>query len=299
MSTTIISLLTSFIYIVTAFLQYQNLFSKMTFKKMTLTTLSSAAILLHSYVLYRWIDTPFGQNLSLSHLFSLICWLITLITLSTSLIKAIERKNLDFASSVERNGPMTKNSTFFSKKNITTEAGVLQSLFLFILPLSALSILLSILFPGENTFQTRQHPNTLIHILISVFAFGVLGTAAMQAILLYLQNRLLRKKSAHHSIIKILPSLQTMETFLFQIIWSGFLLLSASLASAFLLTDELITNNRLQKIFLSFLAWSLFAALLYGHHQSGLRGQKAAAWTLTGVGLLIGAYLAGKIIPMD
>jgi len=259
MSTSIIGLLTSFAYFVTAFLQYQKIFNRIAIEKAKLITLSFLAVCLHAYVLYRWIDTPVGQNLSLSHLFSLVCWLIALTTLCTSLIKSIE------------------------------------NLFLFIFPFAALSILFSIIFPGQNIFQTREHPHTLFHILLSLLAFAILGMAAMQAMLLYLQNRLLRNKAAH-SIVKILPPLQTMETLLFQIIWSGFLLLSGSLASAFLLTNELIINNRLQKIILSFLAWGLFAALLYSHHQTGLRGQKAIQWTLAGVGLLIGAYFAGKII---
>lgn len=262
MSTTTIGLLSSFAYSVTAFLQYQKLFSKLAINKTKLIALSMIAISLHGYVLYRWIDTPVGQNLSASHLFSLVCWLIVLGTACASLVKPVE------------------------------------NLSLFIFPFAALSILLSIVYPGEHIFQTRHHPYTLFHILMSLLAFSLLGMAAMQAVLLHLQNRLLRNKAAH-GIVKILPPLQTMETLLFQIIWSGFLLLSASLASAFLLTSELVIHNRLQKMILSFLAWALFAVLLYSHHHTGLRGQKAVQWTLAGVGLLIGAYLADKMFSLE
>jgi ABC-type uncharacterized transport system permease subunit len=258
-SITVAALLASSLYFVATFIQYLKLFSKIALSKPGVFTLSIPAILLHGYLLFRWIDHPFAQNLSLSHLFSLVCWLIALATLSTSRIKPME------------------------------------NLSLFIFPFAALSILLNLFFPDQNLLHTLQHPQSLIHILISLLTLGILGMAAMQATLLYLQNQLLRNKAAL-GIVKILPPLQTMETLLFQIIWSGFLLLSASLASAFLLTHELIANNRLQKIILSFLAWGLFAVLLYSHHHTGLRGQKAAQWTLAGVGLLIGAYLAGKMM---
>jgi len=253
-----IGFLASLIYCGAAILQYFNLSNKLSFSKSKLIGLSLIALSLHGYLLYRWIDTPLGQNLSASHLFSLIAWFIALSFLTSSLLRPLE------------------------------------NLLLFILPIAALSIPLSFLFPGASFFQTRLHPGHLIHILISILAFGVIGMAVLQATLLYLQNRLLRNKS-RDGVLWVLPPLQTMETLLFQILWFGFLLLSASLCSAFLFLDEqLFTATRTQKIIFSLLAWGLFALLLYGHHQSGLRGLKAIRWILIGAALLILAYLGGK-----
>jgi len=255
------SFLAFVLYLLGASLQYLNLSSKLAFPKMKCLLVGFGGVLLHSYALYRWIDTPLGQNLSLSHLFSLICWLIAFITLTVSLLKPLE------------------------------------NLSIFILPATALSILVALIFPGQNVFQTRLHPHTLMHILISILAFGALGLAALQATLLYLHHKLLRNKSAH-TLVWMLPPLQTMETLLFQIIWFGFLLLSASLSSAFLFLDEPFAANRLQKIILSLLAWGLFAILLCERHQSGVRGlKKAIRWTLIGVGLLLVAYLGSKFVP--
>ncbi len=251
------SSLAYFSYVAAGTLQYLKSSRKLTTSSVKILGLGLFAVCAHAYVLYRWIDTPLGQNLSVSHMFSLCCWLISLMVLLAS----------------------------FSKP--------LQNLCVFILPISAFSILLALFFPGCDIFATRNHPNTLIHILISILAFGILGMAALQATLVYLQSRFLRHKPTQ-MMVQILPPLQTMESLLFQIIWFGFLLLSASMISAFLWMDEGIVNSRLQKIILSLLAWGLFAALLYGHHQSGLRGSKAIRWILIGVSLLVGAYLAGK-----
>jgi len=252
------SFLASLLYLVGAFLQYLNLSRKLTINKAKLFVIGMLGVMLHTYVLYRWIDTPLGQNLSISHMFSLICWLITLTTLAVGLMKPIEHLSI------------------------------------FIFPAATLSIVLAIIFPGQDLFQTNLHPSSLVHILLSVFAFGILGMAGLQATLIYCQNRLLRNKSVN-ILIWILPPLQTMETMFFQMMWFGFLLLTASLTSAFLFLDELFVVSRLQKVLLSLFTWGLFAVLLYRHHHSGLRGLKATQWTLMGLGLLIIAYLGNKL----
>jgi len=142
--------------------------------------------------------------------------------------------------------------------------------------------------------KTSEHPGILIHILISMLAFGFLGMAALQAALLYVQNQSLRGKATPR-MMRLLPPLQTMETFFFKMIGSGFFLLSISLFSALIfLNQSWNTSNGLQKIILFLLAWGLFAGLLLAHHYTGLRGIKAIRWTLLGVGLLTLAYLMGK-----
>lgn len=159
----------------------------------------------------------------------------------------------------------------------------------------AFSIVLAILYPGLDIFKRLEHPGMLIHILIAILAFGLLGMAALQASLLYLKNQCLRG-NASERMIRLLPPLQTMETLFFQILWSGFLLLSILLLTALFFLDSTWQSHHLQKIILSVLAWGLFATLLFAHHYSGLRGIKAIRWTLIGVGLLTLAYLAGKHI---
>ena len=253
------SFVTFIIYSLTAILYYKNISGQFSFSKVRLRLLWLCGLGLHGYVLYRWIDTPLGQNLSLSHIFSFTCWLVIIAIWFLSLSR-----------------------TF----------GNLAILSLFI---TASSLPLSVLFPGNNFFKTRQHPDLLIHIFISIMALGVLCMAGLQAGLLYLQNRLLRHH-ANHSMIKMLPPLQSMEALLFQILWFGFLLLSVSLIATLLFLQNVLITHHIQKVVLTLLAWGIFAAILYEHHQSGLRGFKAIQWTLSGVGLLIIAYAGNKML---
>lgn len=240
-------------------MQCLHLYDKIRFPKWLLLTIGFCGVILQGILLYRWIDTPFGQNLSASHIFSLISWEMIILTLFCSIQKPIE------------------------------------NLMIFILPLASLSILCSLAWPGQVFIRTRLHPGGLAHILLSVLAFSTLGLALMQAGLLHIQNRLLRIK--HFTpMFRILPPLQTMETLFFQILWLGFVLLSSSLGSAFLFYDNLSSPLRLQKIIFSFLAWALFATLIYGHYRSGLRGVTAVRWTLIGMVLLSFAYFGSKLI---
>ncbi len=257
MSAGIISFLTSFACFTTASLQFMQALKKLSFKHSIFMFTIFCVLNLHAYLLYRWIDTPLGQNLSVTHVFSLVCWLITLIIFFISFIKPI------------------------------------KNLLIFILPVSACSILLSHFIPGNLFIRTAQNPSSMVHILLSIFTFSLVGIAALQAALLYLQNTLLRT-SSNARLIKILPPLETMEAFLFHIIGFGFLLLSTSLLSTFLFFEAFFFTHHLQKIILSILAWALFGFLFVAHHRSGLRGLKAIQWTLLAVILLMCAYLAEK-----
>ena len=252
-----LSFATSLMYCLAALLQLLGLYRKLTFKRSFFLIASCIAIAIHGYLLYRWIDLPVGQNLSLSYMFSLLCWLISIMIVLVSLIKPTE------------------------------------NLLVFVLPLSAGSIMLALWIPGKLIFQTNLYAYGLIHILISILSCGFLCLAAFQAALLYYQNRMLKTQTSS-ALMTILPPLQTMEQLLFQMMGLGFLLLTISLCSALLLIQNFQSSDHSQKIILSLLTWGLFAFLLYKRHYSGLRGLKAIQWTLIGVGLLISAFLAGR-----
>jgi len=195
-------------------------------------------------------------------MFSLICWLISILALFSAL----------------------KDSR--------------DNLLLSILPLSGASILFATVFPGHDFFQTRNDLGSLTHILISIFAFGTLGIAALQATLLYSQNYALRHKT-YHRLTQWMPPLQTMESQLFQLIWPAFLLLTASLCSAFIFFDQKLVSDHWPKSVLSLFAWTVLAIILYRHHQSGLRGSKATRWTFMAAGFLVISYLTHKMITWN
>ncbi|MCZ6566482.1 MAG: cytochrome c biogenesis protein CcsA [Gammaproteobacteria bacterium] len=165
---------------------------------------------------------------------------------------------------------------------------------LFILPIAVASVALTIFRP-ETAASTSSLHGLQIHIVTSLFAFSVLTISALQSILLFSQDRHLRKHSVG-SITRALPPLHDTEKFLFQTISVGFVLLSVALGSGFLFLENMFEQHLVHKTILSIIAWIVFALLLAGRWQFGWRGQKAMHWTLGGFGFLILAYLGSKFV---
>jgi ABC-type uncharacterized transport system permease subunit len=95
-----------------------------------------------------------------------------------------------------------------------------------------------------------------------------------------------------------LPPLLTMETLLFRIITAGFVLLTLTLASGILYSEELFGKAMRfnHKTLFGILSWLIFAALLGGRRLYGWRGRVAVRWTLTGFLMLILAYIGSKFV---
>ena len=133
------------------------------------------------------------------------------------------------------------------------------------------------------------------HILSSIIAFSLLNIAALQAILLAIQDQQLR---SHHPkrLMLALPPLQAMETLLFQMIAAGLFFLTVSLCSGFIFIDNLFAQHLVHKTVLSIIAWLIFSGLLLGRLRYGWRGKTAIQWTLIGFVLLLLAYFGSKLV---
>jgi ABC-type uncharacterized transport system permease subunit len=135
-----------------------------------------------------------------------------------------------------------------------------------------------------------------VHLLSAGLAVSVFCLAGVQAILLNMQEKQLRNKHVQ-GIMKILPPLETMEIFLFQLIGCGFCLLTLVLVtSLYFFSHEMLTVYLLSKTLIVVLAWVFFAILLLGRHWFGLRGKRAIYGTLSGVVLLIVIYCASLFL---
>lgn len=128
----------------------------------------------------------------------------------------------------------------------------------------------------------------IFHIILSTLTFATICFGALQAIVLAIQDRKLRKY--HHGFASLLPSIESMETFLFQILTIGFLLLTALLLSSVILFPEIHSQKLINKLILSFSVWLVLAILLGGRLYSGWRGSKVTRWTLLGTSLLMLIY---------
>lgn len=87
-----------------------------------------------------------------------------------------------------------------------------------------------------------------------------------------------------------------MERLLFELIWIGMALLTASLVSGFIFVDNLFAQHLVHKTVLSIAAWLLYAVLLWGHKVQGWRSQRAVRWTVSGFFLLMLGFFGSKLV---
>ncbi|MDP1952174.1 MAG: cytochrome c biogenesis protein CcsA, partial [Betaproteobacteria bacterium] len=172
--------------------------------------------------------------------------------------------------------------------------GGLQAL---VLPLAAVTVLLPELFPSAHQLENTGLFAFKAHIAAAMLAYSLFTIAMLHAVLIsQVEKRL------HHAtlprVLQSLPPLLTMETLLFRIIWAGFIMLSLTLASGVVFSEELFGKAaRLNhKTIFGIVSWFVFAALLFGRHFHGWRGRVAVRWTLTGFLMLVLAYLGSKFV---
>jgi ABC-type uncharacterized transport system permease subunit len=257
---TLISVILLIAYFVVTVLQWRNFAHPKKAFTTFIIILGFGCVALHGYWLHLNIDLPEGQNLSYFNIISMVLWLVALLTLLTLVRLPV------------------------------------LNLILFIFPLAAVSILLIDLFPGEYLLNTEHHPEELVHILLSILAYSFLCIGALQAGLLTIQERLLHSKKA--SLAQLLPPLQTMESFLFQTIWIGFLLLTIVLITAYIFFGHIFSHDMLPKTLLSVFAWCLYAVLLGGRYMAGWRGKIAIRSAVLGFVVLLLADLCTQLLTI-
>lgn len=164
-----------------------------------------------------------------------------------------------------------------------------------VFPMAAILLGLDMAFPHKTQTSPSYDWPMSIHILTSIAAFSLLNVAALQAVLLAIQDRQLRSHNPRR-IIRSLPPLQAMESLLFQMIGAGLFFLTISLVSGILFIDDLFAQHLVHKTVLSIVAWVIFSGLLLGRIRYGWRGQIAIRWTLAGFILLLLAYFGSKLV---
>jgi ABC-type uncharacterized transport system permease subunit len=134
-----------------------------------------------------------------------------------------------------------------------------------------------------------------IHVLVSLLAYSLLTLASVQAVLLAIQDHHLHRRQPG-GFIRALPPLQTMESLLFEMIGTGFALLTLSLLSGSLFLEDMFAQHLVHKTVLSVIGWVVFGILLLGRFRAGWRGRTAIIWTLSGFVVLILAYFGSKAV---
>lgn len=170
----------------------------------------------------------------------------------------------------------------------------LQSL---VLPIAAAAALLPGVFPSLKPLPNTELIVFKVHLLIAMLAYSLFTIASLHVLLMALLERRLHDGALPRALAQ-LPPLLTMETLLFRIIWAGFILLTATLATGVVFSEELFGKAAKfnHKTVFGVLSWIVFAALLGGRHIYGWRGRVAVRWTLAGFLMLVLAYIGSKFV---
>lgn len=165
------------------------------------------------------------------------------------------------------------------------------------LPAAAIASLLPALFPATRVLPNTEYWAFKLHLLMSMAAYSLFTIASLHVLLMAMLEKKLHQGALPGGLQR-LPPLLTMEMLLFRIIWAGFLMLTLTLASGILFSEELFGKAARfsHKTLFGFISWFVFAALLFGRHVYGWRGRVAVRWTLTGFLLLVLAYLGSKFV---
>jgi ABC-type uncharacterized transport system permease subunit len=95
-----------------------------------------------------------------------------------------------------------------------------------------------------------------------------------------------------------MPPLLTLERFLFRLVVLGYALLTLTMLSGIVFSEELFGKplTWTHKVVFSVLGWLVFGALLVGRYRYGWRGKVALRWILVGSVLLLLAYIGSKFV---
>lgn len=166
-----------------------------------------------------------------------------------------------------------------------------------VLPPSAACVLLPAVFPGAVMTARTTEPAFVAHVVIAMAAYAFIAIAAVHAILMLVIERRLQRPARSPAPVG-LPPLLTMENLLFRILAAGFALLTLTLVSGAVFSEE-IFGRALRfdhKTVFSLLAWLIFAVLLLGRRAYGWRGRAALNGTFAGFAMLLLAYIGSRFV---
>ncbi len=180
-----------------------------------------------------------------------------------------------------------------------------SAMLVFILPLSALSMLLPMFLPGSPLDPDTANFAFKIHLLLAILSYSLMTMALVQSLLLVATHNQVHRKQLTSGeegesagILDMMPSVLEMEKTLFRFIWLGFIALTAAIIFGFMFTKELYgeTFRFDHKATVTCLAWLIFGALLAGRHFLGWRGKFAARWTVIGFCVLMMSYIGIRFV---
>ncbi|GAA0830147.1 cytochrome C assembly family protein [Cupriavidus pauculus] len=186
----------------------------------------------------------------------------------------------------------------------------LAGLGLIVFPVAMLTSLIPLAFPGSQILGYAARPLFKLHFVIANVAYGLFTLAAFHAFLMLLAERRLhgftRPVSGGERApgqwlgrwLDLLPPLLTLEKLLFRLISAGFVLLTLTIASGFLFSEQLFARAfRVDhKTVFAVISWLMFGGILIGRHFRGWRGRTALRWVIASFGILLLAYVGSRFV---
>jgi ABC-type uncharacterized transport system permease subunit len=159
------------------------------------------------------------------------------------------------------------------------------------------SLLLPGVFPADHQLNHTDLLAFKIHVAVAMLAYSLFTIAMLHAVLISLVEKRLRHATLPR-VLRNLPPLMTMEGLLFRMIGMGFFLLTLTLVSGIMFSEEIFGKvwQFNHKVLFGFISWCVFAVLLCGHRFYGWRGKIAVRWTVSGFAFLLLAYLGSKFV---
>jgi ABC-type uncharacterized transport system permease subunit len=157
------------------------------------------------------------------------------------------------------------------------------------------AVLLPLIFPQAHAIPNSHALALRTHLVVSLLAYSLFAIAALHAVLMTTLEKKLHRGAA---LSGGAPPLLTLEAVLFRTVSAGFVLLTLTVFSGVLFSEELF-GQPLQfthKIVFAILSWLVFGGLLLGRYFRGWRGRTALYWTLTGFVLLLLAYVGTTFV---
>ncbi len=257
---TLFALLAVVAYFVAAASMTGRFFHNQGPNRMFALSIAAIAVLCHSIFLGDAIlAAQAGQNMSITNVLSLVAWLITLSMLvSNSLLPNVILLPVVFG-------------------------------------FAGLSVLASAFIPVEHIMHIELRPGLVVHITLSLFAYGTLVIGFLYALQMSYITHQLKHKGA--SILhSSLPPLMLVEGILFKLILIGTILLVIAQITGFVFLENMLSQGYVHKTLLSIAGLVVFIVLLAGQKLWGWRGKQVIALTILGVMLLSLAYFGSRFV---
>ena len=257
--TILLHVLVAAIYAATAWLRWPR--SRVRAPTGVAQGLLALALILHAVAVGRAIAGPGGLDLSFVNALSLVAGLAVLAAWLTGVLRALP--------------------------------GVAAV----VLPVAAVCALLPPIAASPHRIAFENDPWAAAHIAIALVAYALFVVVALQALVMTgLEKRLHSGPAA--ATAAPTPPLLTLERYMFRLLGVGFALLTLTLASGMLFSEEIFGKavTLTHKNVFSVAGWIAFAVLLFGRWRYGWRGRTALKWILAGTLLLVLGYLGSKFV---